>query len=168
MQKIADSLSCINEMLGRAVSWLSLGMVLMMFWNVVQRYLFSTGQPWEQEIVTFMHAALFLAAAGYTLKHDKHVRVDIVYARLSPYGKAWTELLGTLFFLFPVCGVIVYYSWDFVLTSWQLREASPEYNGMQGVYLLKTCIWIFSGSLILQGCATMCSALATIREGRPR
>ena len=94
MQKLALILDTFSKHTGHVVSWLALGMVLMTFFNVMQRYLLNTGLPWEQELVRFMHAILFLAAAGYTLKADEHVRVDVLYQHFSERDKAWVNLLG--------------------------------------------------------------------------
>lgn len=154
----------LNEALGRAVSWLTLGMVLMMFAVVVRRYLFNAGQPWETELVGFMHGMVFMLAAGYTFRHDAHVRVDVLYSQLSARRKAWVNLLGTLCLLFPFCLLLLFVSWDFVLNSWAMQEASTEYNGMPGIFILKTCVWIFAGSLFLQGVAICIDALLTLRE----
>jgi len=110
-----------------------------------------------------MHAILFLAAAGYTLQEDKHVRVDVLYQSLSVRNKAIVNLVGTLIFLLPVCFAISYLSYDFILSSWKIREASAEYNGMQGVYLLKSCIWVFTFSLILQGLSNIAKSIITLK-----
>lgn len=159
---LAAHIDRLNETIGRLFSWLALGMVLMTFINVVQRYVFHSGYPWEQEAVYFMFAIGFLGTAGYTLKHDGHVRVDVFYSHASENRKAWIDLLGTLFLLFPVCVAIIYVSWDFVLESWRLHEGSSEYRGMPGVFLLKTFIWVFAGSLFLQGIATILRSTATL------
>ncbi|MES9975216.1 MAG: TRAP transporter small permease subunit, partial [Candidatus Thiodiazotropha sp.] len=89
LERIASLFELINEWLGRAVSWLSLFMVLVTFAVVVLRYVFDLGWIWLQESVTFMHGALFLVGAAYTLKHEGHVRVDIFFQRFSPQRQAW-------------------------------------------------------------------------------
>ncbi|MCU7885956.1 MAG: TRAP transporter small permease subunit, partial [Candidatus Thiodiazotropha sp. (ex Lucinoma annulata)] len=94
LERLAKLFEHLNEWLGRAVSWLSLFMVLVTFTVVVLRYVFDLGWIWVQESVTFMHGALFLIGAAYTLKHEGHVRVDIFYQRRSPKGRAWVDLFG--------------------------------------------------------------------------
>ncbi len=160
----------LNERVGRAVAWLTLSMVLVTVVVVVLRYGFNIGFIWMQESVRFMYAAVFLLGAGYTLKHDGHVRVDMLYERMSPRSKAWVDLVGSIFFLLPVCASIIYFSWDYVLNSWSDLEGSIEERGLHAVYLLKTCIWLFSGLLILQGVATIVRCVRLIRpaEGDPK
>ncbi len=138
-------------MLGQAVSWLSLLMVLVTVTVVILRYVFGMGWIWLQESVTFMHAALFLIGAAYTLKHEGHVRVDIVYRKFSERGRAWIDLIGTLTLLLPVCLFIFFVSWDYVSQSWSLYEGSREVGGLDGVFLLKTLILVMAALLMLQG-----------------
>ena len=149
----ARVLEALNEWIGRAASWLSLFMVLVTFAVVVLRYAFDLGWIAMQESVTYMHAALFLAGAAYTLKHQGHVRVDIFYQRFSPRARAWVDLFGSLFLLLPVCLFIFYVSWDYVAQSWALREGSREAGGLDGVWLLKSMILVMAGLLVMQGLA---------------
>lgn len=152
---IVAAIDRLNELIGRWIAWLTLFMVLVTVVIVVLRYGFNIGFIWMQESVRFMYAAVFLLGAGYTLKHDSHVRVDMLYERMGLQRRAWVDLLGTLLFLFPVCFSVIYFSWDYVLNSWADFEGSIEERGLHAVYLLKTCIWLFAGLLILQGTATV-------------
>jgi TRAP-type mannitol/chloroaromatic compound transport system permease small subunit len=165
MAKIIALLEGINEYIGRAVSWLTLAMVLLMFVNVVQRYVFASGERWQQELVLFMHAIVFLAGAGYCMLQDKQVRVDLFYVNFSKSKKAWVDMLGSALLLFPVCSAIMYYSADFIASSWAIQEASREYSGMQGVYIIKSFIWVFCITLMLQGVVTILRSLRVIRGG---
>jgi TRAP-type mannitol/chloroaromatic compound transport system permease small subunit len=154
----------LNEWIGRWIAWLTLSMVLVTVVVVVLRYGFNIGFIWMQESVRFMYAAVFLLGAGYTLRHDAHVRVDMLYERMGPRRKAWVDLLGTVLFLFPVCFSVIYFSWDYVLNSWADFEGSIEERGLHAVYLLKTCIWLFAGLLILQGTATVIRTTRLLRS----
>jgi len=152
---LARALEAINEGIGRAVSWLSLGMVLVTFLVVVLRYLFELGWIAMQESVTYMHAVLFLAGAAYTLRHQGHVRVDIFYRKFSERGRAWVDLFGGLFLLLPMCLFIFLVSWDYVAQSWAIQETSREAGGLPGVYLLKTMMLVLAALLLLQGIASL-------------
>ncbi|MES9992052.1 MAG: TRAP transporter small permease subunit [Candidatus Thiodiazotropha sp.] len=159
LEPIARLFESINEWTGRAVSWLSLFMVLVTFAVVVMRYVFDLGWIWLQESVTFMHGALFLVGAAYTLKHGGHVRVDIFFQRFSPQRQAWIDMLGSLLLLMPVCLFIFIVSWDYVVQSWSLREGSREAGGLDGVYLFKSLILVMAGLLLMQGVATVIRSL---------
>ena len=166
-ERLALQFEAINEWLGRMVSWLSLLMVLVTFTVVVLRYAFDLGWIWLQESVTFMHAALFLVGAAYTLKHQGHVRVDIFFRRFSSKARAWVDLLGSLFLLLPVCLFIFTISWDYVAQSWDLHEGSREAGGLDGVYLLKSLILGMAGWLVLQGLAITIRALLELTGNTP-
>ncbi|MES9835601.1 MAG: TRAP transporter small permease subunit [gamma proteobacterium symbiont of Ctena orbiculata] len=159
LEPVARLFESINEWTGRAVSWLSLFMVLVTFTVVVLRYVFDLGWIWLQESVTFMHGALFLVGAAYTLKHGGHVRVDIFFQRFSARRQAWIDMLGSLLLLLPVCLFIFAVSWDYVVQSWSLREGSREAGGLDGVYLFKSLILVMAWLLLMQGVATVVRSL---------
>ena len=165
--RLADWCDAINEGLGRLVSWLSLCMVLVTFCVVVMRYAFDLGWIWLQESVTFMHAALFLLGAAYTLKHQGHVRVDIFFRRFSPRAQAWVDLLGSLLLLLPVCLFIFFSSWGYVANSWGDLEGSREAGGLDGVFLLKTLILLMAVLLMLQGLSMVIRNLLGLTGRRP-
>jgi TRAP-type mannitol/chloroaromatic compound transport system permease small subunit len=155
MQTLLAAIDGFNRRLGEAVSWLALFLVLMTAYNVISRYFFATGVAWQQEIVRYADAIMFLAAAGYTLLKEEHVRIDVCYQHFTPRQKALSNMLGVVLLLYPTCIAIVYFSWEYVLSSWRLLEASNEYQGMPGVFILKTMLWVFAGSLFLQGAASL-------------
>ncbi|MCB9928826.1 MAG: TRAP transporter small permease subunit [Alphaproteobacteria bacterium] len=153
----------LNESLGRAISWLALFMVLVQFAVVLLRYVYGLGWIWLQESIIYMHASVFLAAAGYTLVHNGHVRVDIFYGGMSERSKAIVDLIGGVVFLLPMCGVIAWASFGFVTRAWGILEGSPEGdNGIHGVYLLKSVILVFCLLVALQGLAMMARSILTL------
>jgi len=89
----------INRAIGKGVANLTLLMVLVTFIVVVLRYGFNLGWIWLQEIVTWMHAAVFLLAAAYTFSEDAHVRVDVFYRNWSQRTKNKVNLIGNVFCL---------------------------------------------------------------------
>lgn len=154
LAKFVGVIDVLNEYIGRAVSWLALGMVLVQFVLVMMRYVFGLGSTVTQEAVVYMHAAVFLVAAGYTLVHDGHVRVDIFYSVASPRAKAIIDIIGVLAFLLPTCALVFWVGWPYVRASWAVMEISQEGRlGIPAVYLLKTLILVFAGLLALQGLA---------------
>ena len=85
---IADRIDRFNMIIGRAVAWLALVIVLLQFALVVARYLFGLGSIWMTEAVIYAHASLFLLVCAWTLRAGGHVRVDIFYADASSRTKA--------------------------------------------------------------------------------
>lgn len=111
----------------------------------------------------YLHALVFMGGAAYALLMDEHVRVDIFYREMSARKKAWVNLLGTLFFLLPVCGFLVWISFSYVERAWGLREASSEAGGLPFVYLLKSYIPLMGTLLFLQGLSLIIKSVQTIR-----
>ena len=162
LARLSRWLDLFSEWTGRMVSWLTLAMVLVTLAIVVLRYAFNLGWISMQELVTYLHATVFLIGAAYTLKHDGHVRVDILYRKFKPATRAWIDLFGTLLLLIPVCLYILYISWDYVAVSWTLREGSQEAGGLDGVFLLKTTIPVMATLLLLQGFSQMIHSILLI------
>ena len=79
--RISNTIDQINELAGKAVSWLLILMILNVFVVVILRYAFSYGTIWMQETYIWMHSIVFLLGAGYTLAYDGHVRIDLFMAR---------------------------------------------------------------------------------------
>ncbi|MDC1436532.1 TRAP transporter small permease subunit [Gammaproteobacteria bacterium] len=142
-----------SELIGKGASYFSVLMVLVTCYVVISRYVFNTGSIAIQESVLYINAIVVFGAVGYTLKHNGHVRVDVIYGPASARYKAWVNLLGSIFLLMPVSFFILLYCWDYVMSSWAVLEDSPEANGLPFVYLLKTTILLMCFFLILQGLA---------------
>lgn len=152
----------LNERIGRTISWVALAMVLIQFLVVGMRYIFGIGSVFLQETVVYMHGKLFMVGAAYTLLHNGHVRVDILYREASPRRKAWVDLFGVFFFLLPVSILVWIVAEPYVAQSWAIREGSKETSGIQGIYLLKTMILVFASLLPLQGLALAARSVLTL------
>jgi TRAP-type mannitol/chloroaromatic compound transport system permease small subunit len=151
LQGISRGIDTLNTWVGWVVAWVALGLVLVVFTDVVMRYVFQTSFVFTQELEWHLFAFIFLIGGGYTLLHDGHVRVDIVYQRLGYKARAWVNLLGVLLLLIPGCLLIMITSWSFVYKSWAILEGSPDPGGIPYRFLLKACIPAGFGLLLLQG-----------------
>ena len=166
--RLTGILDSFTEITGRTLAWLNIAMVLLTFTVVVMRYVFDQASIFMQETVIYTHATVFLLASAYTLKHNEHVRVDILYQRLSGKGKALVDLLGTLFLLLPVVIFILVTSWDYVMRSWRILETSPETSGIPAVFLLKTLIPVMCVLMIVQGIAEVLRNVAVMSGALPK
>ncbi len=157
----------ISDVTGRATAWLTLAMVLLTTVIVVLRYVFDTGFIWMQESVTWMHAAVFMMGAAYTLLHEEHVRVDIFYRKMSARRRAIVDALGVLLFLLPLCGFLAWMAWDFAAVSWSINESSREPGGLPYpmIPLLKSIVVVTPILVALQGLSLLLRSVATLRRG---
>ena len=156
----------ISNITGKATSWLTLAMVVLTSIIVVMRYVFDAGLIWMQESVTWMHAAVFMVGAAYTLLHEEHVRVDIFYCKMSERRRAIVDLLGVVFFLLPLCGFLALMAYDFAAAAWSIHETSREPGGLPYpmIPLLKSLIIVMPVAVALQGISMLMRSITIIRQ----
>lgn len=151
MERLIKFLDGISEFFGRLISWASLIVLLLTLLVVVLRYVFHFGATALQDTALYLHGAVFTFAAGYTLKHNAHVRVDVFYQQFSKRTRHWVDLLGTVFFLIPTSLFIAWISWHYVMTSWRINESSVEAGGLALVYIQKSLLLVLVIGLLIQG-----------------
>jgi TRAP-type mannitol/chloroaromatic compound transport system permease small subunit len=166
--RAADALS---EATGRCVLWLVGVMVVVGAFNAVARYASRwTGVNLSSnayiELQWYLFSLVFLLGASYALRHDAHVRVDVVYGRLSTRARAWIDLLGTVLFLVPFCVFMLVVSWPAVAASWRVREVSPDPGGLPR-YPIKAVLLVAFALLLVQGLAEAAKRVRVIRGARP-
>ena len=150
LEKIATTADAINQFVGRLLAWFTLLMVLITFSIVVLRYGFNIGWIAMQELVLYLHAAVFMLGSAYTLQHQGHVRVDIFYQQCSEKTQIWVNIIGTVLLLYPTVIFIFWVSLPYVGSSWALFESSREPGGLEGVFLVKTLIPLMALLLFIQ------------------
>ena len=151
LTSICSWIDAVNDRVGRVVSWATLLLVAVTFIDVVMRYFFNKSYVFTQELEWHIFAFIFLMGAGYTLKNDGHVRVEVFYGKMDRKGRAWINLIGVLFFLIPSCIIFIKTSIPFVVKSYQVMEGSPDPGGIPFSFLLKGCIPAGYALILLQG-----------------
>lgn len=164
LRKFIAAIEAMNEKVGYLVSWLTTLMVLIVCYDVFTRYFLKRSSVAVQELEWHLFAVIFLLGAGFAFKHDRHVRVDLFYARLSPKGRAWIDLLGALFFLIPFAALIIWTSYTFVHNAFVIRETSPDPGGLPARYILKAALPAGFALLLLQALAHAGKALLLILD----
>ncbi|HRQ58119.1 MAG TPA: TRAP transporter small permease subunit [Azoarcus taiwanensis] len=149
------AINMVNKIVGNVFSTLALGIVLVCFAVVVERYLFSTTRLWMQDLYVWLNGAMFTAVAGYALFRNQHVRVDIFYRPASNRRKAIADLIGVCAFLLPFMYIVTTYSMTYVQRSWRFMEGSANVGGMPGLYILKSFLFVFTALVALQGLAML-------------
>lgn len=166
MTAVADGIERVVSGVGRAASRLVLAVVLLQFVLVVARYLFGLGSIWLTETVIYAHAAVFMLAAGWTLRAGGHVRVDIFYAEAPVRTRALIDLAGALLLLLPFMLVLIVLSIPYAAQSWAILEHSQEASGLPLVFVLKTLIPVFALLMALQGAAQAIRAAVALAGAR--
>lgn len=168
MKAIILAINNITEWVGKVASWLVLVMVLLICYDATMRYLFDQGSIALQELEWHLFALIFLLGSAYTLKHDEHVRVDIIYQSrfVSDKQRALINILGTLFLLLPFCLLILITAWPFVEMAFYYNEGSPDPGGLPHRYLLKGSLLVAFALLMLQGFAGLLQNIIKFREAK--
>jgi TRAP-type mannitol/chloroaromatic compound transport system permease small subunit len=150
LRQVARKIDALDERFGRAVSWIMLLMVLLVFTDVVLRYVFRTSTVWLQELEWHLFGLVYMLGAGYTMLWDEHVRVDIVYSRWPLRKKAWVDFVLYLVFFYPSAIMIVLTTVPFVRDSFRVLEGSPDPGGVPLRFLLKSVIIVGFVILMIQ------------------
>ena len=148
-----------NEWIGKGVYWLILLSVGVSSGNATIRYAFSRSSNGWLEIQWYLFSAVFLLGAGYTLLHNEHVRIDIIYGRLKPRTRAWIDIFGTLFFLLPMTIIIMTLAWPMFVESWVRNEYSTDAGGLIR-WPVKLLIPVGFLLLLLQGLSELIKRIA--------
>lgn len=164
LDKISRTIDAFSERTGHVVAWLVLLLALVIGYDVAMRSLFQIGSVALQELEWHLFALIFLLGAAYTLKQDEHVCVDIIYSskRLSDRQRAWIDVFGTLFFLFPFCSLVIVSSLPFVESAFVMQEGSSDAGGLPFRYLLKAVIPLGFALVMLQGVAKLLRAICVV------
>lgn len=162
-EPIADRVDRAVDLIGRAASWLTLAIVVLMAVDVLLRYAFSIGSVWAQELEWHLLAPLVLFGMTYALQKGEHVRVDIFYARYSPRGQAAVDVLSALLAV-GMAVLVIRYSINFVNQSYAINEISADPGGLTHRWMLKALIPIGFALFGLQAAAQGVRAAKRLRD----
>src|SRR5258708_2020855 len=127
---VSRLIDALNERIGRIVYWLVLVMVLVSAGNAMSRYALSIASNAWLELQWYLFAAVFLLCSGYTLRHNEHIRIDVIAGHLSRRAQMWIDIFGTLFFLLPMAAFITWLSWPLFIKAWNSNEISGSAGGL--------------------------------------
>lgn len=166
LRNLSSFLESVSEFSGKAVAWLVLLMVLVVSYDVTMRYLFNSGSTTLQELEWHLFSLIFMLGAAYTLKHDDHVRLDLIYHSnyMDDVKRAWVNILGGIFLLVPFCLLIIISSWPFVSQAFIHNEGSPDPGGLPYRWILKSSIPLGFFLLMLQGLADILKNICKVSD----
>jgi len=167
LRRASAAIDALNDRIGLGIRWLALIMVLLGAFNAVARYLtryvgVSLSSNAYLDLQWYLFSLIFLLGAAYGLRHDVHVRVDVLYSRLSPKARAWIDLAGSVLFLLPFSVLMLFVSWPAVRNSWAIHETSPDPGGLPR-YPIKTVILLSFVLLVLQGFSQIVKQVMILR-----
>ena len=164
--KLSRAIDGLNAFVGKYVIWLIFASTIISALNAVVRKVFNYSSNGFLEVQWYLFAWSFLVAAGYTLLHREHVRIDVVNSRLSKRTQVWIDIIGFALFLTPLCIMVLYMSIPMVIDKYTSGEISGNPGG-----LIRWPVWlalpIGFGLLMLQGWSELIKRLAFLRGQGP-
>ncbi|HQT30050.1 MAG TPA: TRAP transporter small permease subunit [Thiobacillus sp.] len=158
---LSRAIDALTERIGQFVIWLVMVATLVSAGNALARWALGASSNAWLEIQWYLFGAVFLLAAGYTLKHNGHVRIDIFYGRLGAKGQAVIDLIGGLFFLLPMAGLLAWLAWPMFMDAWTTQEMSPDSGGLLR-WPVKLLLPVGFGLLALQGLAEIIKRIGVL------
>jgi len=142
----------INEWIGKVVVTSAVMLfILVIFSNVILRYVFNTSFVFMSELEWHIFAFVFLMGAGYTLLHEGHVRVDIFYSLMDRKKKALVNFIGVFLFLIPSCYVVLTTTIPWAIVSYQIGEVSINPGGIPARFIIKAVLPLGYFLMLIQG-----------------
>lgn len=142
----------ISRVVGLVAVWLVLFSALLSAFNAVFRYsvgamislertygggvfgglvsLYTNYSNVLSESVWYMFGGMVMLGGAWTLKMNEHVRVDLIYGSISERARTWIDLLGGLFFLLPLCILLIYFTWPWFVQAWVQNVTSNAAGGL--------------------------------------
>ncbi|RAU18512.1 C4-dicarboxylate ABC transporter substrate-binding protein [Nitrincola tibetensis] len=142
----------LSEIVGKAVSWMCLALILVLLYEIVARYFFVSPTSWAHELSTMLYGTFCVLAGTYTHRYQGHVRSEALYNLFSRRGRAILDVITGLVVLF-VLVVFFYASVDFAYESWQNKELSSKSTWAPPIYPFKTVLPVAVGLIALQSLA---------------
>ena len=159
---LSRAIDALNEQIGKITYWLILAAVLISTGNAIMRYAFNMSSNAWLEIQWYLFSFVFLFCAGYTLLHNQHVRIDVISSNLSGRGRAWIDILGTIFFLLPMAIAIMWLSWPVFLDAYRSNEISANAGGLT-LWPARLMLPLGFFLLVLQGFSELIKRVAFLR-----
>jgi len=125
---VFHGITAINVYFMKGYRFVILAMMSFMLYEVVARYAFNVPTAWSYELTGMLFGVLWLFGAGYSLTRDEHIRLELLYKRLSTRKQGILDMVTWVFFWFYI-GVIAYYGWQSFWFSFTVMERSRTYWG---------------------------------------
>ena len=156
---LSRAIDALNERVGHIIYWLVLIAVLISATNAIVRKAFNVSSNAYLELQWYLFSAIFLFCAGYTLLKNQHVRIDVIAGRLSTRAQAWIDIIGTIFFLFPMAIMIMVLSWPVFALAYTSHEISTNAGGLI-LWPARLMVPIGFFLLVLQGVSELIKRVA--------
>ena len=164
--KLSRAIDWLNATVGKYAIWLIFAATVISALNAVVRKAFNFSSNAYLEVQWYLFAWSFLIAAGYTLLHREHVRIDVLNSRLPKRAQVWIDIIGFAFFLTPLCLLVLWLGVPMLIDKYASGEVSPNTGG-----LIRWPVWLALpvgfGLLLLQGWSELIKRIAFLKGQGP-
>jgi len=166
MRTVVRAFDSISEYTGKVAKWACLALVLVLVYEVVARYAFNAPTIWAHQTSCMLGGAIAALGWAYTLRHQGHVRVDVLYSHLSPRGQAIIDVLCGLLFFFPLLFILIHQSASQMLYSWSMGEVLTQTYWYPPAGPIRTVVFVGLLLFGLQGVSQFTRDLYFLVRGR--
>ncbi|WP_061020410.1 TRAP transporter small permease subunit [Bradyrhizobium sp. CCH5-F6] len=164
--KLSQGIDAFTRWTGKRLAWLIVLAVIISAVNAIIRKSFDTSSNSWLELQWVLFSIVFLLCSPWTLLDNEHIRIDIVSNALPKKARNVIELIGHVFFLFPICIVMIITGVPFFLRSFQVNEQSGNAGGLPQ-WPAKALIMIAFAFLLVQGVSELIKRIAVMRGLMP-
>ncbi|MEM7742938.1 MAG: TRAP transporter small permease subunit [Pseudomonadota bacterium] len=151
LEKVTKTIDSISEWSGRIASFLIIGLIVTMVYEVVARYFFASPTIWASDMTYMLYGSMFMLGAAYTLRHRGHIRTDFLYGNFPVRVQGAIDTVAYLLLFLPAITFFLWYGWQSFYSSWQLGERAITSPWAPVIYPFRAVLPITAVLLILQG-----------------
>jgi len=167
MRTVIRVIDSISEWVGKTARWFVVALVLVVTYGVIKRYVFNAPELWPYEVAIMLGAAVWILGLSYVHRYDGHVRVDVIYCRLSPRLRGIIDVIGSILSFFPIFILVVYVSANWAWDAWVTDERMAETGWYPPAAPLRTVVMLGFLFFALQGVSQFVRALHLLRRSKP-
>jgi TRAP-type mannitol/chloroaromatic compound transport system permease small subunit len=161
---ITDKLEWLNVRVGEFVAYWAVISVFAYYYEVIARYVFNSPTNWVHESMFLMYGMQYMLCGAYAYREDQHVRVDVIYAKFSPRGKAIADIITSVFFFIFIL-TLLWTGTRFALDAVNNGEVSFTEWGIQ-YWVVKLTMPIGAALMALQGLSKLIKDVVFVTSGR--
>ena len=165
LKRLLKIIDTISNYTGRIVGWIAIPMIVALIYEVFARYVFHRPTIWSYEITYMIYGTHFLLGAAYTLYVKGHIRIDLLYMKFPPRGRALIDVIGYLIIFFPIMVILVTSSFDMAKEAYEIKEVSQFTPWQPILWPFKSVICVGFSLLILQGIAEFLRSVIMLIRG---
>lgn len=164
LEKIARGTEKLTTKIALVGAWVGFALIFLIMFDVIARRFFNVGSSKLQELEWHLHTIVFMFCLGWGYLAGAHVRIAILWEKMSPRTQLWIEIIGCLVFLFPFVAMLIFFGWQLMADSFAKGEISAATTGLSYRWAIKATVPFGSVLLLIGGIGVFCRSIAGLRR----